>query len=88
MQDRTLSILALEAIAIQNASNLCGLVQGWHRAMLALRDIMPTNEALSRHPINKMWAAKVYSLACSEPLDENSQREYGMAYQWCLDHSK
>jgi hypothetical protein len=62
---RTLSELAQEALDVQNACNLSGVVHGWSRAISDLRKLMPTadTEAINRHPINKLWADKVADLA-------------------------
>jgi len=83
----TLIQLANEAIQIQDASNLSGLVHGWSRAITQLREVMPTadTQTINRHPINKMWAYKVYSLACGEPFHHEEAEKFNMAYQWCRE---
>lgn len=82
---RTLAELAAEAIQIQDASNLSGLVHGWSRAVGELRLLMPSagTDTINRHPINKMWAFKLYSLACYEPLDDKAGVAFGDAYDHC-----
>lgn len=87
---KSLQQLAADAITIQDASNLSGLVYSWAEAMDELREVMPTasTETINRHPINKLWAYKVYSLACGEPLDSaHADQVFGEAYQWCKDHA-
>jgi hypothetical protein len=87
---RTLADLAQEAIQIQDACNLSGLVHGWSRAITELREIMPTagTSEINRHPINKLWAYKVYSLACHEDMSDRGYEEFKFAYNWCKEHSK
>lgn len=82
----TLIQLAREAINIQDASNLSGLVHGWGWAITQLREVMPlaSTETINRHPISKLWAYKLYSLACGEPLDSmQADQTFGAAYEWC-----
>lgn len=64
--NRTLAQLAHEALTIQNASNLSGLVHGWSRSMTRLRELLPNvgTREINYHPINKMWASKLHELTC------------------------
>lgn len=69
-EPRTLKELAKEALDIQNASNLSGLVHGWSRSVKELRfrlaEIGVTDtEAINRHPINQLWADKLADLSRS-----------------------
>lgn len=87
----TLKQLAQDAINVCDASNMSGVLRGWTRAMDSLRQIMPTADTacLNRHPINKLWAYKVYSLACGEPLDsESGNATFLEAYSWCKQHAE
>ena len=62
---RTLAQLAQEAIDIQNACNLSGLVHGWSRSISRLRKLCPDldTNGINRHPINFLWADKLADLA-------------------------
>jgi hypothetical protein len=64
---KTLKELAIEALAIQNASNLCGLVQRWAKVMLELKENLPHlgTDEINRHPISYMWASKCFELSGS-----------------------
>lgn len=67
---RTLQELAKEAMDIQDACNLHGLVQGWARSVKELKKLLEaagiTNtDQINQHPINKMWADKLADLSKS-----------------------
>lgn len=60
---RTLKDLAKEAIDVQNACNLSGVVLSWGRAILRLRAILNAGtQETNEHPINQLWADKVAQL--------------------------
>lgn len=69
MEDnRTLKELAQEAIAVQDACNLSGVILSWSNNISRLRKLMqgsPTNE-INFHPINVLFASKVASLTGAE----------------------
>lgn len=70
---RTLAELAREAIQIQDACNLSGLVHGWGRAVTELRALMPRDvdtRSFNRHPINVLWASKLYDLAAGYAVEQ------------------
>lgn len=79
---RTLAELAKEALEIQDGSNVGGLVLGWGRAIVELRQRLAergiTNTAeVNQHSINKLWADKLHdltrtreALALSAAMDE------------------
>lgn len=68
MSEKTLKELAQEALDVQDACNLSGVVHGWHRSMERLCAIMRElpdysgTDMVNTHPINKLWASKVYDL--------------------------
>jgi uncharacterized protein (DUF2235 family) len=76
---RTLKELAQEAIDIQNASNLSGLIHGWSRAITELRTYYPSagTDEINRHPINKLWAAKILDLVTYN----SGEFEFGEVYR-------
>lgn len=61
---RSVKELAREALLIQDASNLSGIVIGWARAVVELRENYPDEGTFffNVHPVNKMWASKVHDL--------------------------
>ena len=58
---RNLKQLAQEAIAVQNACNLSGVVHGFSRAISELRQNLPNagTEQINRHPICVLWGSKI-----------------------------
>ncbi len=79
----SIKTLAREAIGIQNACNLSGLVHGWSRAVTNLREALEeetgkviSTEEFNQHPINVLWASKLSDLAGIGP----GGTEYSDAY--------
>lgn len=75
---RTLADLAREALLVQDACNLSGVVLGFGRAVVRLRRLLEeTNECstdkVNRHPVCVLWANKIESLTGSE---------FSQAYRW------
>jgi hypothetical protein len=66
---RTIQDLAKEALQVQDACNLSGVVHGFSRAVTELREILRatggdlSTDAVNQHPICKMWASKIHDLA-------------------------
>ena len=61
---RTLQQLAREALDVQDACNLCGVAQGFARAMLELGEYCPSGtDERNQHPIAQIWIDKMSSLA-------------------------
>jgi hypothetical protein len=77
--ERTLAQLAQEALTVQDACNLSGVVHGWSRSISRLRELLPgagTNE-INRHPISQMWAYKIYEMTgCASTSCEEFSRTY------------
>ena len=70
--------LAREALLVQDACNLSGVVLGFGRAVVRLRAILEvegtiSTEAVNRHPICVLWANKIESLTGSG---------FSLAYGW------
>lgn len=78
----TLKELAKLAIEVQDACNLSGVVHAFSRAMSDLREIMPNADtaAINRHPITKLWVAKLYDLCGFGLSDHEVFRD---AYHTC-----
>lgn len=82
------SRLATEALQIQNACNLSGLVFGFSSAMqllceLSHRDGNAGTEFKNRHPITILWVSKLDSLSGASDFDAFSK-----AYDWCEAHKE
>lgn len=59
---RTLRELAQEALDVQDACNLSGVVHGFSRAMHDLCEHVHGTDARNRHPICVLWADKIAHL--------------------------
>jgi len=61
---RTLQELAKEALEVQDACNLSGVVHGFSRAITDLRKACPHlgTDELNHHPICILWADKIAHL--------------------------
>lgn len=72
--------LAEEAIAVQDACNLSGVVLGFGRSISRLRQLLQGpqfgTELLNTHPICKLWSDKIADLSRSR----NSDEVWGAAY--------
>lgn len=60
---RTIRQLAAEAMAIQNACNLCGLSQAFGRAMSRLLTLESSTAKVNTHVITRVWLDKLCSLS-------------------------
>lgn len=59
---RPLYQLAQEALDVQDACNLCAVVQGFARAMLDLGTHTSGTDERNTHPVAVLWADKVAHL--------------------------
>lgn len=80
---RTYEELIKEALDIQNASNLSGVVHTFSRAITDLREILSkegkfSTEAMNGHPVSILYSSKIASLTMSED-------KFHYAYSWSLD---
>lgn len=79
--NRTLEQLAEEAILVQDACNLSGVIHAWSRAISRLRQLTNLGtDDLNTHPINVMWASKVGSLT---RIGEGDYQKFSDAYDYC-----
>ena len=69
---------ASEAILVQDACNLSGVVHSFSRLMAFLCAIGLDTEARNRHPIAVLFASKVASLTGCERMERFSE-----SYEWC-----
>lgn len=82
--ERTLGQLAAEALAVQDASNLRGVLFGFSRSLARLNVLLgePATVRLNEHPIAKLWADKIGQLA---GVQERGSRWAQKAYRECWD---
>ena len=79
---RSLKELAKEAIEVQDACNLSGVIHAWDRAVVELRQLIPNQDTdfYNTHPINQMYASKVHDLTQMGLSDYDS---FAGAYHDC-----
>ena len=53
---------ASDAIAVQNACNISGILAAWSRAQTAIRAATRSSEAMAAHPIQLLFLSKITSL--------------------------
>jgi hypothetical protein len=80
---RTMADLAREALAVQDACNLSGVVHGFSRSISRLRALLEAEgkggtDAVNGHPICQLWADKIASLA---GVQDVGCEAYSAAYQ-------
>jgi len=83
---RTLKELATEALQVQDACNLSGVLHAWSRSITELRVLLEgqtgfSTDKLNRHPISVVWADKVASLTGTQ----NDTKSVFDAFGWCHD---
>jgi hypothetical protein len=91
---RTIQELAKEALDVQDASNLRGVLNGFSEAIASLNDIMGKQDgqchidAIHKHPVAKLWAWKIAAMTGTECLCLRATEQYSQALQWCSDHAQ
>lgn len=79
---KTLQHAAEQAILVQNACNLSGVVNAFSRALAIVREnTNGTNEA-NRHPVSVLFTAKIMHLTRSGSMDGQTFED---AYNACHD---
>ncbi len=78
--EKTLQQLAQDALQVQDACNLSGVIISWARAMSDLREHLRDlgTDGFNHHPINVLWSSKVSSLT-----GESADGTFSAAYKWC-----
>ena len=71
--NRTMEQLGQEALLVQDASNLSGVVHSFSRAISRLRVLlreqgMESTEAVNTHPVCVLFSSKIASLTNSESM--------------------
>ena len=64
------SEMCRQALAAQDASNLCGLLQSWAQWTRELVDMGLDTDAIARHPISVLMADKCYGLTGDTNYDD------------------
>lgn len=81
----TMKELARDALNVQNACNLSGVVHGFSRALTDLRALLEREglfigtDQLNRHPISILWSDKIASLTSTQCIGGETIME---AYAW------
>ncbi len=75
---KTIQQLAKDALNVQNASNLSGVVHSFSQAFTDLRALYPGKgtDWFNQHPIVKLWSDKVGHLAGTQSFDWDSSTAY------------
>lgn len=84
---RTMQELAREALQVQDACNLSGVVHGFSRAITELREILRQDgivdtAMINMNPICCLWASKIHDLARMGLSDHEAFR---VAYNACKE---
>jgi hypothetical protein len=77
---KTLKELAQEALAVQDACNLCGVAQSFARAMRDLGDYTKGTDERNQHPVTIVWLDKLNQLAGIQTLNEDITRAYNVVH--------
>jgi hypothetical protein len=87
---RTIAELAKEALDVQNASNLSGLIQSWSESIRELRENLPNagTDEINRHPINALWSYKVVDLTGANCFCTSCSTRFARTYNACQELAK
>jgi hypothetical protein len=71
---------ASDAIAVQNACNISGILNAWARAQTAIRAATRSSEAMTTHPVQLLFLSKITSLmgVNSDSIGSISMRRDGL----------
>lgn len=71
---KTIKQLASDALLVQNACNLSGVVHGFGRAITDLRAALPNagTDAINTHPVCVLWADKIASLTLTQTFGSDA----------------
>lgn len=85
---RSLKDLAREALAVQDACNLCGVAQSFARAMIDLGEHARGTDERNRHPIAILWSDKIAHLTGTQNLGDDRVAEAYRAVYAIVDASE
>lgn len=77
---KTLKELAAEALAVQDACNLCGVAQSFARAMRDLGDHTKGTDERNQHPITRVWLDKLNQLAGIQEYTAEMTKAYSIVH--------
>lgn len=81
----TIQDLAKQAIEIQNACNLSGIVHAFSKAVTVMRtELKMDTPTCNRHPVTVLFLDKLNSLAGIQPLDTEYMNATSHAMDECL----
>lgn len=85
---RTEAELCREALDVQSAVNLSGVVHAFSRALTELREILSkepnfSTSRLNQHPVSILYSSKIASLTGSEV-----DHEFSAAYGYCCNQAE
>lgn len=69
-----------EAILVQDACNLSGVLHSWARIQVRIQHEVPDTQSRNRHPINVLYAAKVADLSHGD-----GPGAFGLAHKLCKE---
>jgi len=82
---KSLKQLAQDAIDVQDACNLSGVVYGFARAMESLCEHVSSSAERNTHPVAVLWASKIASLTRCESDLSMGRSVFSCAYNACAD---
>lgn len=88
---RTINELCQEAVNVQDACNLSGVVHSFSRAITELRSLLQqegdfSTEKLNQHPVCVLYSSKIASLTGSEiNSNECGGNAFSEAYAYCMN---
>lgn len=91
---RTMKELCQQAINIQDASNLSGVVHAFASSITELRTLLMQQDGfntsrLNQHPVCVLYSSKIASLTGSETnYNEESGNTFSEAYGFCTSHAE
>jgi len=72
IRTRLFGLLAEEAIAVQDASNMSGIAQSFAKNTANLMTLIQSSSEVALHPITNLWLYKMYSLAWTQFSQEQA----------------
>ncbi len=72
IRTRLFGLLAEDAIAVQDASNISGIAQSFAKNTANLMTLIQSSSEVALHPITNLWLYKMYSLAWTQFSQEQA----------------
>jgi hypothetical protein len=79
--------LAREALAVQDACNLSGVVHSFAKAITHLREALPNagTDEINAHPVCALWSDKIAHLTGTQTFGQDAVMR---AYKWAHDMTR